>query len=589
MIVSPTKWRFIVDRIKDMVIVSGYKVFPRELDEILCQHPSIAMAASIGLPNPDRLLTEVVASAVVLKPGIEKTERVNDIDVIHSRMLAAQSKLRPQEEDESPMSVQTADQHQKKIYRQLLSDVGLEEDQESELLFTGPAEPFVDSPYYLGTGFAALAGAVGMANAIIWRMRGGKGQKIIVDRQKAMYHLYRLQFLRQHGYRVLLSAPFKHTGLTHRCKDGRFIETLTTFRHLEDGMLELLDCLNKKEAVEAAFIKWNSYELEEEINKRGLCGAIIRTKDEWREHPQGKALLGLPVITIEKISDSKPIPFKSADRPLRGIRILDLAYIIAGTTMGNVLAEQGADVLHINRPNGEQILANIMDTGWGKLSAYLNLDDSADVSRLFDLIKDNCDVFIQSYRPEALNNRGFTPEKMAEIRPGIIRVDLSAYGHTGPWAGRKAWENIAQACTGMFVDQGSFDAPRGVPCFLTDYSTGYFAALGVLAALIRRAGEGGSYHVRVSLAQGCMWYQDLGYVSEEERDKIRTTVEKEYVRVLNPRVGDGFNDHAELMETETPFGRLTHMAPITKYSETPAYWERPTVPLGYHRAEWPRR
>jgi crotonobetainyl-CoA:carnitine CoA-transferase CaiB-like acyl-CoA transferase len=484
------------------------------------------------------------------------------------------------------MGLQVADEHQKEIYRKLLSDMGLEEDRDSELIFTGPADPFVDSPYYLGAGFAALAGAVGMTNEIIWRMRGGKGQKITVDRQKAMYHLYRMQFLRQHGYRVLLSAPFKYTGLTHRCKDGRFIETLTTLRHLEDGMLELLDCLNKKEAVDAAFMKWNAYDLEEEINKRGLCGAVVRSKQEWREHPQGKALLDLPVITIEKIANSEPIPFKAADRPLRGIQILDLSYIIAGPTIGNVLAEQGAEVLHINRPNSEQILTNIMDSGWGKLSAYLNLDDPADVSRLNDLIKDNCDVFIQSYRPDALNNRGFTPEKMAELRPGIIRVDVSAYGHIGPWASRKAWENIAQACTGIMVDQGSFDSPRLVPGFLTDYSTGYFAALGILTALIRRAREGGSYHVRVSLAQGCMWYQDLGYVSEAERGKVRRSFEEEFLRCFDPRVGDGFNDHVELMETDTPFGRLTHMAPITKYSETPAYWERPTVPLGYHRAEW---
>lgn len=486
-----------------------------------------------------------------------------------------------------PMDMQAVDEYQRTIYRQLLADVELEEDYDSQVQFTGPLDPYVDSPYYLGEGFAALAGAVGMANSIIWRMRGGKGQKITVDRQKCMYHLYRMQFLRQNGYRVLLSAPFKHTGMTHRCKDGRFIETLTTFRHLEDGMLELLDCINTKEAVDAAFMKWNSFELEEEINKRGLCGAVVRSKQEWHEHPQGRALLGIPVITIEKIADSEPIPFRMADRPLRGIRILDLAHIVAGPTMGNVLAEQGADVLHINPPNREQILTNIMDTGWGKLSAYLDLNDPSDVTKLNGLIKDNCDVFVQSYRPSALNNRGFTPEKMAEIRPGIIRVDVSAYGHVGPWTGRKAWENIAQACIGITVDQGSFDSPMLTPGFLTDYSTGYFAALGVLAALIRRAREGGSYHVSVSLARGCMWYQHLGYVSEAEQANYNGHLQEAIQRCLNPRIGDGFNDHVELLETDTPFGRLTHMAPLIKYSETPGYWERPTVPLGYHRAEWP--
>lgn len=483
--------------------------------------------------------------------------------------------------------LQPLEEYQRDIYKNLLKSVGLEEDPQSKVEFIGPFDPVVDSPYYLGEGFAALAGAVGMANSIIWRMRGGKGQTITVDRQKCMYQLYRMQFLRQNEYRVLLSAPFKHTSMTHRCKDGRFIETTTTYRHLEDGMLELLNCINTKEAVDTAFLKWNSFELEEEINKQGLCGAVVRSKQEWREHPQGKALCTVPVITIEKIGDSDQVPFNRADRPLRGVRILDLANIVAGPTMGNVLAEQGADVLHITPPYREQILTNIMDTGWGKLSAYLDLNDPNDVEKLNNLIRDNCDVFVQSYRPDALNNRGFTPEKMAQMRPGIIHVDVSAFGHVGPWAGRKAWENIAQACTGITMDQGSSEAPMLAPGFLTDYSTGYFAALGVLAALIRRAKEGGSYHVRVSLAKGCMWYQDLGYVPEAERAIYKGNLLEDHRRCLNPIVGDGFNDHVELMETDTPFGKLTHMAPLVNYSETPGYWERSTVPLGYHTAKWP--
>lgn len=354
-------------------------------------------------------------------------------------------------------------------------------------------------------------------------------------------------------------------------------------------MLEPLNCINTKEAVDAAYLKWNAFELEEEINKHGLCGAVVSNRQEWRAHPQGKALLGLPLVTIEKIGESEPMPFATADRPLSGIRILDLAHLVAGPTMGNVLAEQGADVLHINPPNREQILTNIMDTGWGKLSAYLDLNEPADAAKLKDLIRDGCDVFVQSYRPGALKDRGFSPEDVAKLRPGIIGVDVSAFGHVGPWAGRKGWENIARACTGLTVEHGSPDEPMFAPGFLTDYSTGFAAALGVLAALIRRAREGGSYRVSVSLSRVCMWYQDLGIVPTEERARFKRHLQEETGRCLNPKVGDGFNDHVELLETDTPFGRLTHMAPLAKYSETPGRWERPTVPLGYHRVEWPAR
>jgi crotonobetainyl-CoA:carnitine CoA-transferase CaiB-like acyl-CoA transferase len=478
------------------------------------------------------------------------------------------------------------DQRQNFFYKKLLNEVGLEEDSESNVCFTGPADPIIDSPYFIGEGFSALMGAVGMANTIIWRMRGGKAQQITVDRCKSIPHLYRLQFIKQNGYRVKLSAPFKPTGGTHKCKDGRLIETLTTFRHLEDGMLELLNCANTKQAIDAAFMKWNSFELEEEINKRGLCGTVVHTKDEWRSHSQGKALLDVPVVTIEKIADSEPIPFRVANRPLSGIRVLDLAHIVAGPIVGNVLAEQGAEVLHINQPNREQILTNIIDTGFGKLSAYLDLNDLSDIERLNRLVQQNTDVFVQSYRPGALKSKGFSPENLAKIRSGIISVDVSAYGHVGPWAGRKGWENLGQACTGITIDQGSKDSPELCAGFLTDYTTGYFGALGVLAALIRRAKEGGSYHVCVSLARTAMWYQDLGLVPDEDRTKYKGYYKDHLNRVMDPKIGDGFNDHVELIETETPFGKLTHMAPVIKYSETPGYWERPTVPLGYHCAEW---
>lgn len=476
--------------------------------------------------------------------------------------------------------------HQRKIYENLLNEVGLKEDPKSEVKFKGPSDPMIDSPYYIGEGFSALLGAVGMANSVIWDMKTGEGQEVTIDRSKAMPHLYRLQFIKQNDYRIKLTAPFKPTGRTHKCKDGRYIETLTTFRHLEDGMLELLDCANTEEAVNKAYANWDSYELQEEINKRGLCGTIVHTKDEWRNHLQGKALKELPVITIEKIADSQPIPFNKGDRPLSGIRVLDLAHIVAGPIVGNVLAEQGAEVLHINPPNREQILTNIMDTGFGKLSAYLDLDNKKDLDHLKDLVKDNTDIFVQSYKPGSLEKRGLSAEELAKMRPGIIAVDVSSYGHVGPWKDRKGWENLGQACTGMTIDQGGEGDPELCGGFLTDYSTGYFGALGALIALIRRAKEGGSYKVSVSLARTAMWYQDLGTIKKEDRKELEGTYETHLRRVMNPDIEDEFNASVELIDTETPFGVITHMAPVIEYSKTKGYWELPTVPLGYNKAEW---
>lgn len=472
------------------------------------------------------------------------------------------------------------------FYKQLMADVGLDEDNGNEIHFTGPNDPLVDSPYFIAEGFSAILGAVGMANAIIWRMRGGEKQKITINRKDAFCHLYRTMFLKQNDYPIKIQMNVNVQRL-HKVKDG-FIETTACFRHLEDGLLELLDCVNTKQAVDKAYMKWEKASLEKQINRRGLCGTAVRTREEWRAHPQGKALLNVPLVTIEKIAEGEPIPFKVADRPLGGIKVLDLTHVLAGPLVGNVLAEQGADILHIAAPDREQMQNFVMDTGFGKRSAYLNLKDTGDAERLKGLVRDNCDVFVQSYRANALGSLGFSSRELAQLCPGIIYVDVSCYGHVGPWANYKGFENLAQACTGILAEHGTAESPGMIPAFLlNDTSTGFLGALGALVALIRRACEGGSYRVRVSLCRTAMWYQDLGLVSEKERERYRGHCSEELQRAIDPHIGDGFNDNVELLETDTPWGRLTHVAPVIKYSKTPGYWEHPSVPLGCHRPDWP--
>jgi crotonobetainyl-CoA:carnitine CoA-transferase CaiB-like acyl-CoA transferase len=103
-----------------------------------------------------------------------------------------------------------------------------------------------------------------------------------------------------------------------------------------------------------------------------------------------------------------------------------------------------------------------------------------------------------------------------------------------------------------------------------DHATGYLAALGALVALARRAREGGSYLVRVSLVQTGRWVDALG-------------------RVAGRHVGDqGAAEVGDLLATcESPFGQLTYVAPTARLSETPPFWARPPVPAGTHEAGWP--
>jgi crotonobetainyl-CoA:carnitine CoA-transferase CaiB-like acyl-CoA transferase len=252
------------------------------------------------------------------------------------------------------------------------------------------------------------------------------------------------------------------------------------------------------------------------------------------------------------------------------VRVLDLTRVLAGPACGRTLAEHGADVLRISSPNLPSVPPFVVDTGHGKLSAHLDLNDPADAEHLRALARD-ADVFCQSYRSGALDNRGFGPSDLVALRPGIVYVSINCYGHEGPWRQRPGWEQLAQTVTGVAIAQGSPHRPELIPAAACDYVTGYLAAYGTMAALARRAREGGAWLVQASLCQTGMWFERLGATCDPE---------------TAPSVG---NPSDLLTETDTPHGRLSHLAPVVEMSETPPRWERPTVPLGTHAPEWPDR
>jgi crotonobetainyl-CoA:carnitine CoA-transferase CaiB-like acyl-CoA transferase len=258
------------------------------------------------------------------------------------------------------------------------------------------------------------------------------------------------------------------------------------------------------------------------------------------------------------------------------MRVLDLTRVIAGPVCGRTLAAHGADVLHINGPHLPSIDGLVVDTGRGKRSAGIDLRTPAGRETLRGLAA-TADVFLQGYRPGAIAGHGFAPAELAALRPGIVCTSLSAYGEVGPWGGRRGFDSLVQTASGFnhaeAVAAGADPAdaaPKVLPCQALDHASGYLLAFGTLAALLRRAEEGGSWQVRVSLVGTGMWLRGLG------------------------RLADGFNapvpamaDIGELLEeTESGFGRLTAMRHSGLLAETPPYWALPSVPLGTHRAEW---
>ena len=228
------------------------------------------------------------------------------------------------------------------------------------------------------------------------------------------------------------------------------------------------------------------------------------------------AVAGLPLMEIVRIGDSPPEALPAGKRPLSGIRVLDLTRVLAGPTCARTLAEHGADVMKITGAHLPNLGYQEWDTGHGKLSAQLDLRQPADVETLRGLVRET-DVFSQGYRPGSLGSRGLSPEELAALRPGLVYVSLSAFSHTGPWAQRRGFDTVVQTVSGMTTRQaevvpGKSPGPQFYPVSAIDYCTGYLMAFGAMVALERRAREGGSWLVRISLAQVGKWMADLGEV-----------------------------------------------------------------------------
>jgi crotonobetainyl-CoA:carnitine CoA-transferase CaiB-like acyl-CoA transferase len=424
------------------------------------------------------------------------------------------------------------------------------------------ADPVLPSSFAVGTAAQASIAASALAAAELWCLRGGRHAAVEFRSER---------YLRVDG-KALAEFRDKIAG-TYRCGDGRWVRLHTNFAHHRDGVLALLASDYDKASVEKALRGWRAEDFEEAAARAGLVVTAQRSFEEWDRHPQGIAVAALPVFSIERIGEAPPRPLARAARPLDGVRVLDLTRIIAGPVCGRTLAAHGADVLLVTAAHLPAIEPLVIDTGRGKLSCRIDLREAAGKAALEALARE-ADVFVQGYRPGALQSLGFGPERMARLRPGIVCVSLCAYGHTGPWAGRRGFDSLVQTATGFNgaeAQAAGSDRPRPLPAQALDHAAGYLMAFGAITALARRCTEGGSWHVRVSLAQVGRWLRGLGRVEQG---------------LACPELA--FDDVREyLEEQDSGFGRLTAVRHAAQLSQTPAGWLRPSMPLGAHRAAWP--
>jgi crotonobetainyl-CoA:carnitine CoA-transferase CaiB-like acyl-CoA transferase len=419
---------------------------------------------------------------------------------------------------------------------------------------------------------AAVIAATGAAAADLWALKTGRRQQVRVNARAAAAALRSSRYVKING-ETPPADPENITGF-YPLRDGRWIYLHCNFPNLRERNLAVLGAPAGREAVASAVATWDGIELENAIFAAGGACSFVRGEEEWRASPQMHAVARLPLLEIIRIGEAPAQPLPAGDRPLSGVRVLDLTRVLAGPTCARTLAEHGADVLRVTRKDLPDMGTPDFDTGIGKLNTHIDLRNSSEAETMRALIRE-CDVFSQSYRPGALARRGLSPEALAELRPGIVYVTLSAWGHEGPWRERRGYDTVVQSANGM-AWQPNGERPAFLPYSAQDYVAGYLLAFGAMTALGRRVREGGSWLVRASLAGAGHWIREHGLLEPSEYAHLPAELPAEELQSL-------------LMHHDSPVGRITHLAPVVQMSETPARWSRPSVPRGFHPPAWPAR
>jgi crotonobetainyl-CoA:carnitine CoA-transferase CaiB-like acyl-CoA transferase len=457
------------------------------------------------------------------------------------------------------------------ILDRLWEDSGLPPEALAAVTLTGE-EPVLPSSFRVDAAAQAAIAASALAAAEFFRQRGGARQEVAVDMRHAA-----AEFRSERHLSVDGAAPrelWDPIAGAYPCADG-WVRLHTNFPHHRAGVVRLLGCGDDRDSVRAALAGWNAEAFEGRAAEEGLVVAAMRSFAAWDRHPQAHAVAVQPLVSVERIGDAPPELPRGADRPLAGIRVLDCTRIVAGPVASRALASHGADVLRVIGPDLPTIEALDIDTGRGKRSAFVDLRTETGRTVMRNLLR-GADVFVQSYRPGALARQGLGPVEAARIRPGLVYVSLSAYGPGGPWADKRGFDSLVQTATGFNAAEAEAAggaAPQPLPCQLLDHGSGFLMAFGALVALMCRAREGGSWHVRVSLARTGLWLRSLGRLPDglAQPEPAASAVEP-------------------FLETSpSGYGVLRAVQPAARLSRTPTRYAAPSAPFGADAPEWLQR
>ncbi len=419
---------------------------------------------------------------------------------------------------------------------------------------------------------ACVGIALGAAAAVT--REGEAGREIAVDRRDVAAAVTSERHFRS-GPRG--GMGFATLSRFWRCADG-WVRTHANYPWHESALRQALGTDGDAETVGSVIGSMEGEVVEEAVFEAGGVAAAVRSVEDWCGHPQGRALASEPLVGHEAIGEAPPRAATPGSLPLSGVRVLDLTRVIAGPVCTRYLGALGADVLRVDPPHRPDLARGAFaDTLMAKRSAVLDLTDRHGASVLRELAA-GADVVVCGYRPGSLDRFGLDAETLAARHPGLVVVYLAAWGHRGPWSGRRGFDSVVQAPTGIALSESDDGTtPGALPCQLLDHGTGYLAAAAAIDGLRRQRTVGGTHVRRLSLARTALWLTSAG----DSGDVPGPTG-----TFARPRVSQ-YGAGAEAVSVVDPPGSLGGRmvrwpGPPTRYGSDPATWapleHRPGAP-----------
>jgi crotonobetainyl-CoA:carnitine CoA-transferase CaiB-like acyl-CoA transferase len=410
------------------------------------------------------------------------------------------------------------------------------------------------------TGIMAVWGSV---VDHLGQLRGLPSQTMVLNRRLSGLLLNSGQMHFINGCTTVIDTwPVGADNGLYRAKDGRYVWIVGLYPHLRDGLLEYFQCATSRHAIQAAVEKKTAQEIEDELAALHLPAGMMRSPEEWLQHPQGKISAAESMVVIEHTGQQHKRKLgKARCRPLERVRVLELTHLVAGPTIGRLLAEQGAEVIKVQPPTGDWVLPLWLDVSWGKKNISLDVKSVRGKARFSDLLSE-ADVLVSSLRPGALARLGLDNDSLRAINPNLVVANAAYPAKSGPWKDRRGFEQIAQSVSGLIhIHSKDLAEPTLLSVLINDYLTGYLGAIGVVAALAEREEKGGLWDVTASLTRCAMMAAEL--------------VEPMDAEPYAPASLQDLLDFA--VDQETPYGTFTRLGPAVAFSHSPSMFLLPTA------------